>query len=168
MRQQLHLLRLLILLYAVQKPQAAQPGRGQVAHLHVVSEVLLCTKALATKETHKGTLIRVHRHEMPVQVCLVAKQLGTLRTLHLLTVEVDRLLVPIHVRLQREARGALGALEAGELASRHPVGEARPGAGSQVEREDHGESVLVDVLLQLLGTLKNPPAEATGQSLGEG
>lgn len=89
-----------------------------------------------------------------------------MRTLHLLTVEVDGLLVPIHVGLQREAGGALGALEAGELASRHPLGEARPGAGSQVEGEDHGEGVLVDVLLQLLGTLENPPAEATGQPLG--
>lgn len=80
-----------------------------------------------------------------------------MRTLHLLTVEVDGLLVPLHVGFQSEAGGALGALEA-----------AGPGAVEHVEREQHGEGVLVDVLLQLLSTLEHPPAEATGQPLGQG
>lgn len=84
-----------------------------------------------------------------------------MRTLHLLTVAVDGLLVPLHVGFQGEAGGALGALEAAELAG----GEAGLGA---VEREQHGEGVLVDVLLQLLSTLEHPPAEATGQPRGQG
>lgn len=74
--------------------------------------------------------------------------------------------MPIHVRFQSEARWTFGALEAGELAGRHAVSKARPGAVNQVEGEKHGESMLVDVLLQLFCTLENPPAETTGQPLG--
>lgn len=91
-----------------------------------------------------------------------------MRTLHLLTVEVDGLLVAIHVGFQSEAGGAFGALEAAELAGSSAVGEAGLGAVEHVEREEHGEDVLVDVLLQLLSTMEHPPAEATGQPLGQG
>lgn len=75
----------------------------------------------------------------------------------------------VHVGLEREAGGALGALEA---AGRHGAQQARPCAGVQREQEGEGSLMLVDVhvdvLLQLLGMLKDPPAEAAGQSLGQG
>lgn len=75
----------------------------------------------------------------------------------------------VHVGLEREAGRALGALEA---AGRHGAQQAGPCAGVQREQEGEGSLMLVDVhvdvLLQLLGTLKDPPAEAAGQSLGQG
>lgn len=38
---------------------------GRAAHLGMASEVLLCAQALATEETHKSALDRVHRHKVP-------------------------------------------------------------------------------------------------------
>lgn len=75
----------------------------------------------------------------------------------------------VHVGLEREAGGALGALEA---AGRHGAQQAGLCTGIQREQQGEGSLVLIDVpmdvLLQLLCTLKDPPAEAAGQSLGQG
>lgn len=81
--------------------------------------------------------------------------------------EVDGLLVPIHVGFQSEGGRALGALEAGERIGKHSVSDAWPGVVNQVQWEKHGEGMLMDVLLQLFSMLENPPAETTGQPLGE-
>lgn len=100
-------------------------GSGRLAaDLGVGGQVLLRAEGAAAGRAGVDALARVHGGQVAVEVGAVAEVLAAVRALHQLALEVDGLLVPVGVGLEREAGRALRA----QVARRTPTTSASTAA----------------------------------------